>query len=210
MWLRSGIAASSCWQCRSRFGFAVASQGLHAGNAGLASASQWHRSVFTLAIQALLGIAVASQRLHAVTVGLASVSPWHRSVFTPAMQASLRLRSGIAAYSRWQCRSRFGFAVASQHLHAFNAGLATATQWHRSVFTLAMQASLRLRSGIEVSSRWQCKSRFGFAVASQWLRSVFTPTMLASLGFAVASQRIPAVYAGLASASLWHHSVFTL
>jgi len=73
-----------------------------------------------------------------------------------------------------------------------------------------MQASLRLRSGIEVSSRWQCKPRFGFAVASQWLRSVFTPTMQASLGFAVASQRLHAGNASLASASQSHRSVFTL
>jgi len=105
--LCSYIAAYSCWQCEPRFGFAVASQYLYAGNAGLASVSLWHRSIITLSTQA---------------------SQWHCSVFTPAMQASLRLRSGIAAYSRWQCRSRFGFAVASQHHHTVNAGFAVALQ----------------------------------------------------------------------------------
>jgi acid stress-induced BolA-like protein IbaG/YrbA len=188
----------------------VASQCLYAGNANLASASQWHRSVFTLAIQTLLGIAVASQRLHAVIVGLASASPWHRSVFTPAMQASLRLRSGIAAYSRWQCRSRFGFAVASQHLHAFNAGLATATQWHRSVFTLAMQASLRLRNGFAMASQCLHAGYPGLASALQLHRSVFMLAMRASLGIAEASQRLHAVNVSFASASQWCFSVFTL
>ena len=142
----------------------------------------------------------------------------HRSGITVSSRCAASLsasqwhRSGIAASSRWQCKPRYGFVVASQRLHAVNVlvGFATASQWHHSVFTLSMQASPRLRSGIEVSSRCKCKPRFGFAVASQWLRSVFTPTMQALLGIAEASQRIHAVYAGLASASQWHPSVFTL
>jgi len=139
-----------------------------------------------------------------------SASQWHRSVFTPAMQASLRLRSGIAAYSRWQCRSRFGFAVASQHLHAFNAGLATATQWHRSVFTLAMQASLRLRNGFAMASQCLHAGYPGLASALQLHRSVFMLAMRASLGIAEASQRLHAVNVSFASASQWCFSVFTL
>ena len=158
---------------------------------GIASASQWHRSVFTLAIHALcrlhmqclraafepglrFGIAEASQCLHAVlqaSFGVAVASQWHRSFFTLAMQALLRHRSGTAASSRWQCRLRCGFAVASQ--------------WHHSVSTLAMRVSLQRRRGIAVSSR--CKKQ-------------------ASLGIAVASQRPHAVYAGLASASIRHRS----
>jgi len=63
--LRSGITVSSRWQSKPRFGIAVASQRLHAGNASLASASLWHRSVFALAIQ-----------------------QWHRCNFTLAIQAS--------------------------------------------------------------------------------------------------------------------------
>jgi len=82
--LRSGIAASSRWQIKPRYGFAVA--------------SQWLRSVFTPTMQASLGIAVASQRLHAVytlcigficsvfalrsNLGFGSASQWHHSVFT--------------------------------------------------------------------------------------------------------------------------------
>ena len=164
----------------------MASQCLHAGKASLASATQGHCSGFTLAMQASFGFAVASQRLHAGNAGLASASQWHHSVFTLAMQASLRLRSGIAASSRWQCRPRIGFAVASQRLHAGNAGLASASQWHGSAFTPTTLASLRLRSGITVSSRWKCRPRFGFAVASQ---------------------RLHAGNASLATASQWRCSV---
>jgi hypothetical protein len=133
--LRSGITVFLRWQCRPRYGYAVASQRLHAGNAGLASASQWHRSVFTL-----------------------------------AMQGSLRLRSGMVVPSRQQRWPRYGYAVASQCLHAGNAGLASASQWHRSVFTLAMQASLRLRSGVAACHAGNAD----LASASQWLRRVIT------------------------------------
>ena len=122
---RSGITVSSRWQFKP------------------CSASQWHRSFFTLAMQASLrlrsGIAVASKSLHAVNEVVASASQLHRSVFTLAMKASLWLRSGIAASSRWQCRSRFGIAVASQCLHA----------------------------GIAASSRCQFRPRYGFAVVLQ-------------------------------------------
>jgi hypothetical protein len=140
-------------------------------------------------MQASRGFAVASQRLHAGNASHASASQWHRGVFTLSMQASLRLRRGITASSRWQCKPRFGFAVASQRLHAVNASLALASQWHRSVFTLSMQASLRLRGGIAASSRCRCSLCFGFVVASQRLHA-------GNAGFALASQ--------------WHFSVLKL
>ena len=125
-------------------------------NLGFGSASQWHHSVFTLAMQVSLrlrsGIAVASQFLHAGNVSLRLRSGI--AVASQCLHANnaglARLRSGIAASSRWQCKPRYGFAVASQ--------------WLRSVFTRAMQASLRLRSGIAASSRWQFRLRFDFAV----------------------------------------------
>ena len=166
-------------------------------------------------MQASLGFAESSQRLHAVTVGFVLALQWHRSVFTLAIHALCRLHMQCLR-DDFEPGLRFCIAVASQCLHAVlqaSFGVAVASQWHRSFFTLAMQASLRLRSGIAASSRCNAgvaRHRFGIAVASQWLRSVFTPTMQASLGIAEASQRIHAVYAGLASASLWHHSVFTL
>ena len=121
---------------------------------GIAVASQFlHAGNVSLRLRS--GIAVASQCLHANNAGLA------------------RLRSGIAASSRWQCKPRYGFAVASQ--------------WLRSVFTPTMQASLdfsvasqclhagnaslasaslRHRSGFVVSLRQQCWPRS----ASQWHR----------------------------------------
>ena len=96
---------------------------------GFAVASQWLRSVLTPTMWASLGFAVLSQCVHAVNAGLASASLRHHSVFTLAMQASLRLRSGIAASSCWQCRHRYGFAVSLQRLHARNAGLASASHY---------------------------------------------------------------------------------
>jgi len=108
-------------------------------------------------------------------------------------QTSLRLLNGLVVFPRWQCRLRFSNA---ERIHAGNASLASALQWHRSVFTLSMKASLWLRSGIAASSCWQCWPRFGFAVAS------FTLAMRASLrlrsGIAVASQRLHAVIFGFA------------
>jgi hypothetical protein len=169
---RRGVAASSRWQFRLRFDFAVVFQRVYARDADLASASQWPRSVSTLAMQASLqqrrayscwqceprfGFAVASQRLHAVNEGFALASQWHCSVFMLAMLASLRLRSCIAASSRCQCRLRFGFAVASQRLHAGNAGLASASLWHHSVFTLASQRLHAVNFGLATTpSQWYC------------------------------------------------------
>jgi len=203
-----------------RFCIAVASQCLHAvlqASFGVAVASQWHRSFFTLAMQASLrlrsGIA-ASSRCNAGVArhrfGIAVASQWHRSIFTLAMQVSLRFCCGIAASSRLQRRPCYGNAVASQHLHAFNAGLATATQWHRSVFTLAMQASLRLRNGFAMASQCLHAGYPGLASALQLHRSVFMLAMRASLGIAEASQRLHAVNVSFASASQWCFSVFTL
>jgi len=187
--LRCGITVSLRWQCESRFGFAVASQRLHAGNSNLAR----HRSSIATSSRChcrpRFGFAMASQRLHAGYAGLATASQWHRSIFTLAMQVSLRFRWGIAASSRCQRRPCYGNAVASQRLHAGNAGFSSASQWLRRVFTLAMQISLRLRCGIAASSRCQRRPCYGNAVASQ---------------------RLHAVNEGFASASLWHHSVFTL
>jgi len=143
---RSGITVSS--RCvaslfRRRSGIAVASQLLHAGNASLATASQWHRSGISVSphwqCESRFSVAEASQCLHAVKSKPRSASQWHRSVFTLAMQASL--------------------------------GFDTASQWHRRVFTLSMKASLRLRSGIAASSRCYCRLRFSFAVASQRLHA---------------------------------------
>jgi hypothetical protein len=56
-----------------------------------------------------------------------------------AMQASLRQHSGIAASSRWQCRPRFAFAVSLQRFNLRHTSLVSASQLHRSVFTLAIQ-----------------------------------------------------------------------
>jgi len=174
---------------------------------------------------------VASQHIHAGNAGLASVLLWHRSIFTPSTQALLRQRSGIAASSRWQCRLRFGFAVALKCLHAGNASLASASQWHRSgfvvslrqqcrrrsasqwhrsVFTLSMQASLRLRNGFAMASQCLHAGYPGLASALQLHRSVFMLAMRASLGIAEASQRLHAVNVSFASASQWCFSVFTL
>ena len=154
---------------RLRCGITVSSR----CNAGVASASPWHHSVFTLAMQASLGFAVASQWLHAGKSSLATASQWLRSFFTPLIQASL------------------GIAVASQRLHAvYTLCIGSYAVSSRCVRTWA---SVLHRCGITVASCCQCRSRFGFAVASQWLRCVFTPTMQASLGFAVASQRLHAI-----------------
>jgi len=83
-------------------------------------------------------------------------------------QTSLRLLSGLVVFPRWQYRLRFsnaerihagnaslafGFAVASQRLHAVIFGFATASQWYCSVFMLVTQTSLRLCSGFVESSR---------------------------------------------------------
>jgi len=85
------------------------------------------------------------------------------------MQASLQQRR---AYSCWQCEPRFGFAVASQRLHAVNEGFALASQWHRSFFTnLSFGSASQWRHSVFTLC---CKPRFGVAVASQWHRSIFT------------------------------------
>jgi len=190
--LRCGITGSSRWQCRSRFGFAVASQRLHAGNSSLAR----HRSGIAASSRChcrpRFGFAMASQRLHAGYAGLATASQWHRSIFTLAMQVSLRFCCGIAASSRLQRRPCYGNAVASQRLHAGNAGFASASQWLRNGFAVSSRrlsrprfgfavtsqrihagnASLpRHRRGIAASSRCQCKLRFGFAVVFQRLHA---------------------------------------
>jgi hypothetical protein len=182
--LRSAIAASSRWQYTLCVGFICSVFALRS-NLGFASASQFYHSVFMHVMQASL----RHHSIHAGNAGLASASEWHHSVFTLVTQTSLRLRSGITASSRWQCRPRFGFGVASQRLHAGNAGLASASQWRHSVFTLAIQASHRLRRGIAVSSRCQCKP----LSASLWHHIVYTLAMQASLrlrrGIAVASRR---------------------
>ena len=159
-WLRSGIAASSRWQYTLCVGFICIVFALRS-NLGFGSASQWHRSVFTLCCKPL------------------SASQWHRSGIAASSRtwASVLKRSGITVSSRCAAslfRRRSGIAVASQLLHAGNAGLATASQWHRSVFTLAMQASLRLRSGIAVASQCLHTGNASLASASQRHRSVFT------------------------------------
>ena len=163
--LLSGLVVFPRWQYRLRFSNA---ERIHAGNASLASVSQWHRSVFTLSMKASLGL----------RSGISASSCWQCwprfgfavASFTLAMRASLRQRSGIAASSRWQCEPRFGFAVASQRLHAGYSGLASALQLHRRVFMLAMRASL----GIAEASQRLHAVNVGFASASQWCFSVFT------------------------------------
>ena len=148
--LRSGIAASSRWLFRPRFGFAVTSQSIHAGNASLARHRRGIAASSRCQCRLRFGFAVALQRLHAGNAGLASTLQWCNSVFMLVTQTSLRLLSGLVVFPRWQCRLRFSNA---ERIHAGNASLASVSQWHRSVSTLSMKASLWLRSGIAASSR---------------------------------------------------------
>ena len=150
----------------------MASQRLHAVTVGFVLASQWHRSVFTLAIHALCRLQMQCFR--------AAFAPGLRFCFAVASQclscaASLfRRRSGITVSPHWQCESRFSVAEASQCLHAVKSKPRSASQWHRSVLTLSMQASLRLRYGIAVASKSLHAVNEDVASASQWHRSVFT------------------------------------
>jgi hypothetical protein len=70
-------------------------------------------------MQASLGFAESSQRLHAVTVGFVLALQWHRSVFTLAIHALCRLHMQCLR-DDFELGLRFGFAVASQRLHAGN------------------------------------------------------------------------------------------
>ena len=158
---------------------------------GIAASSRWQ---YTLCVGFICGVFALRSNL-----GFGSASQWHHSFFTlccKPLSASQWHRSGIAASSRWQCKPRYGFAVASQ--------------WHLSVSTLAMRVSLQRRRGIAVSSRCKKQASLGIAVASQRIHAGNASLARLRYGIAVASKSLHAVNEGVASASQWHRSVFTL